>query len=176
MVTPGHKLDLSFRVKAVRDGALQEVMFSELLARRTIVSVYMKNNTPTCDRQTASLARHADEFRRTGYDLIAISRNTAGAQLRYAAANRIPFTLVSDPEDKFACAADAMIQKSMYGRTFSGPARSAFVLDANGTVLAVVEQVHAPSELRKSKAGKGRTAKSGEMDHAAQLRAILANL
>ena len=57
MITPGQKMDVRFRVKVVADGAPKEVEFAELLTRRTIVSVYMKNNTPTCDRQTESL-RH----------------------------------------------------------------------------------------------------------------------
>jgi peroxiredoxin len=29
----------------------------------------------------------------------------------------------------------------MYGRTFTGPARAAFVLDRDGTVLAVLEKI-----------------------------------
>ncbi len=45
----------------------------------------------------------------------------------------------------------------MYGRTFTGPARAAFVLDLDGTVLAVVPKVD-PS------------------DHAAQLKAVIATL
>ena len=33
------------------------------------------------------------------------------------------------------------MQKSMYGRSFVGPARAAFVLDRDGTVLAVASPV-----------------------------------
>ena len=136
-------MDLTFRVKIMRDGAPKEVRFADLLTRRTIVSVYMKDNTPSCDRQNESLSKHAAEFARAGFDLIGISRSTCGSHARYAAAKGIPYLLVSDAEDRFARAADALVEKSMYGKAFIGPARSAFVLERDGTVLAVVPNVEA---------------------------------
>lgn len=154
MISPGARLALDFRVKIVRRSAIEEVHFGDLLTRRTLVSVYMKNKTPSCDRQTASLAAHAEEFERAGYTLIAISRDTAGSHRRRAAALGSEFTLVSDPDDQFARATDSLVEKSMYGRTFVGPQRAAYVLDRDGTVLAVAEKVDIA-------------------DHAAQLRALI---
>ena len=157
MIAPGQKLATDFRLKVVRGGAISEVTFADLLTRRTIVSVYMKNKTPSCDRQTASLAEHAAEFDRAGYNLVALSRDTPGSHVRYAAAHAIAFTLASDPDDRFARAAASLVEKSMYGRTFIGPQRAALVLERDGTVLAVVEKVD-------------------PADHAAQLRALLKTL
>lgn len=157
MISVGQKLDPGFRVKVVRNGRTEEMSFADLLDRRTIVSVYMKNKTPTCDRQTRALAEVSDELDRAGYNVVALSRDTAGSHARYAAANDLPFALVSDPQDAFARAADALVEKSMYGRTFIGPARSAYVLDPDGTVLAVIEKVEAGQ-------------------HAAQLRAAIKSL
>ncbi len=154
MITAGQKLSVDFRVKIVRGSAIEDVRFGDLLTRRTLVSVYMKNKTPSCDRQTASLAEHAAEFEAAGYNLVAISRDTCGSHVRYAAANGIGFTLVSDPDDRFAEAAGSLVEKSMYGRTFIGPQRAAFVLERDGTVLAVAEKVDTA-------------------DHAAQLRALI---
>ncbi|MBL9213246.1 MAG: redoxin domain-containing protein [Opitutaceae bacterium] len=141
MITPGQKPDLRFTLPIVRGGVAKEMAFGDLLKRRTIVSVYMKNNTPSCDRQNDSLAAHAATFDRAGYDLIAVSRDTGGSQAKYAAKKAITYTLVSDPDDRFAQATDSLVEKSMYGKTFVGPARAAYVLDRDGTVLAVVKKV-----------------------------------
>lgn len=157
MKRAGAKLDLDFRVKAVRGGVVQEPVFRELLGRRTIVSVHMKNNTPSCDRQTESLAAHAAEFDAAGYDLLVVSRDSAGSQARRAEKLGAAFAWVSDPEDRFAKAAGTLVKKQMYGREFTGPARAAFVLAEDGTVLAVVEKVDTA-------------------DHAAQLRAVIKSL
>jgi peroxiredoxin Q/BCP len=141
MISPGQKPALGFKLQSLRDGVVKEMAFADLLKRRTIVSVYMKNNTPSCDRQNESLAGHAAKFNRAGYDLIAVSRDTCGSHAKYAAKKGIGYTLVSDPEDAFARATDSLVEKSMYGKKFVGPARAAYVLEPDGTVLAVVEKV-----------------------------------
>ena len=123
MIKPGKKLDTRFQLKVFRDGTESVVTFAELLTRPTIVSVYMRNNTPGCDRQNDSLAAHAAEFDRAGYNLVALSRDTCGSHAKYAAKKKISYTLASDPDDLFAKAADAVVEKSMYGRTYTGPAR-----------------------------------------------------
>ena len=157
MITAGKKMDTRFQLKVFRKGATETVSFADLLTQRTIVSVYMRNNTPGCDRQNDSLAAHAAEFERAGYNLIAVSRDTCASHAKYAARKKISYTLASDPEDLFALAADAVVEKSMYGRKFTGPARAAYVLERDGTVLAVVEKVDTA-------------------DHAAQLHKVLAAL
>jgi peroxiredoxin Q/BCP len=157
MITRGKQLNTDFKVKVVRGGREEEVAFGSLLARRTIVSVYMRNNTSACDRQIASLAKSADEFARLGCNLIAVSRDTCASHVKYAQKMGVGFTLVSDPDDRFSKAADAIVEKSMYGKKYLGPARAAYVLDENGKVLALAEKVDTG-------------------DHAAQLRALLASL
>jgi peroxiredoxin Q/BCP len=157
MISPGKRLKTNFKLKIVQDGAEREVTFAELLSRRTIVSVYMKNNTGSCDKQNDSLVAHAGEFARAGYNLVAVSRDTVGSHLNYAGKKKISYVLASDPGDLFAKAADSVVEKSMYGKTYRGPARAAFVLDKDGTVLAVAEKVDTA-------------------DHAAQLRALIAGL
>lgn len=156
MISIGQKFDTGFSLKVVQAGVVREVMFRDLLATRpTIVSVYMKNNTGSCDKQNDSLAAHAVEFAKLGYNLVALSRDTCGSHLKYAAKKKISYTLASDPGDHFAKATDSIVEKSMYGKTYEGPARAAFVIATDGTVLAVIEKVDTK-------------------DHAAQLKAVLA--
>jgi peroxiredoxin Q/BCP len=134
-----------------------EVAFQDLLTRPTIVSVYMKNNTGSCDKQNDSLAARAAEFDQRGYNLVALSRDTCGSHQKYAAKKGIAYTLASDPDDLFAKAADAIVEKSMYGKTYEGPARAAFVFAKDGILLALAEKVDTK-------------------DHAAQLHALLDGL
>lgn len=157
MISPGKKLKTNFKLKVVADGATREVAFADLLTRRTIVSVYMKNNTGSCDKQNDGLVAHAAAFAKAGYNLVAISRDTCGSHVKYAAKKKITYTLASDPDDLFAKAADSIVEKSMYGKTYLGPARAAFVVEKDGTVLAVAEKVDTA-------------------DHAAQLKALIAGI
>ncbi len=146
MLAPGQKLNTDFTLKVVDAAGAREVKFAALLTRRAVVSVRMRNNTPTCDAQIDALTAVASELDQAGFNVIALSRDTCGSHQRFAAAKGIGFTLASDPEDRFGQAADAIVEKSMYGRTFHGPKRSVWVLDRDGTVLAVIDAV-APKKL-----------------------------
>jgi peroxiredoxin Q/BCP len=158
MIKVGAKADLSFRVRAWSlSGGGRDVRFADLLGRRTVVSVFMKGGTPGCDRQVDALREVGAELEKAGFGLIAVSRDGATAQARQGEKKRLPFTLVSDPDDLLAQATDSLVEKKMYGRTFTGPARAAYVFDAAGRVLAVVPKVDTA-------------------DHGAQLRAWIAEL
>ncbi len=157
MIQPGQKIDTRLRLSFVHGNERHDGTLADLLTRPAIGSVHMKNNTPSCDRQNDSLAAHAGEFDKLGYNLVALSRDTCGSHLKYAAKKGLSYVLVSDPDDAFAKAVDSIVKKSMYGRAFHGPARAAYVIDTDGTVLAVIEKVDTK-------------------DHSAQLKAVLAAL
>ncbi|WP_069131874.1 peroxiredoxin [Rhodohalobacter halophilus] len=142
MISTGKKIDTDFTLSVVQNGEEKEVKFAELLTRPTIVSVYMRNNTSGCDKQNRSLAEHADEFDKKGYNLIALSKDTCGSHKNYAEKLDINYILASDPEFKFAEATDSVVEKKMYGKTFNAPSRSAFVIGKDGTVLGIIEKVN----------------------------------
>ena len=157
MIQPGVRLPLDFSLKVLQANEEKEVKFCDILTRRTVVSVYMRNNTGGCDKQNDSLVGYADKHDRAGYNLVAVSRDSLASHRKYAAKKGITYALASDPADRFARATDSLVEKSMYGRKFIGPARAAYVLDRDGTVLAVIEKV-TPAE------------------HAAQIAAVIATL
>ncbi|PKD43184.1 peroxiredoxin [Rhodohalobacter barkolensis] len=142
MISKGEKIDTDFTLNVVENGKEKEVQFSNLLTRPTIVSVYMRNNTSGCDKQNRSLAEHADEFDKKGFNLVALSKDTCGSHKNYAEKLDINYTLASDPDFKFANATDSIVEKKMYGKTFDAPSRSAFIIDTDGTVLGVIEKIN----------------------------------
>ncbi len=151
MIQTGTRPDLAIPVKALVEGAAHETTLGELIAgARAVVSVYMRNNTSACDRQTASLAAHSEEFARRGWRVVAVSRDTCASHAKYAAKLGLTFTLVSDPEDKISRAFDAIVEKSMYGKKYLGPARAAYLISSDGTVLGVIPKVDAPNHARQA--------------------------
>ncbi len=144
MIPNGTKVDTGLRLKAFHNGNTTELALSELLTRRTIVSVYMRNNTGSCDKQNTSLAKAAKALDKAGYNLVAVSRDTCNSHQKYAEKMGISYTLVSDPEDVFSKAVDGVVEKSMYGKKYMGPARAAYVFEKDGTLLATIEKVDSP--------------------------------
>ena len=139
----GEKLDLNFEVFVPFEGKKAGARFGDLIEGPTIVSVYMRNNTSSCDKQMISLAQAAGAIRSKGFSIIGLSKDTVGSHLKYATKHNIDFTLVSDPEHRFAKATDSLVEKKMYGKAFWGPTRSAYAIDADGKLLGIVEKVDA---------------------------------
>ena len=157
MIETGTKIDTDFTLDIVKDGEEQSVTFGELLERPTVVSVYMRNNTSGCDKQNKSLAEHADWFDEHGYNLVAVSKDSCGSHKNYAEKLGINYVLASDPDYKFAKATDSIVEKQMFGNKYEAPSRSAYVIDTDGTVKAMIEKVNTK-------------------DHAAELKELIQNL
>ncbi len=155
MIKKGEKIDTSFTLEIADENGGKKVTFSDLLDQPVIVSVYMKNNTSGCDRQNKSLAEKAGEITQKGYKLVAISKDTCQSHKNYAEKLGIGYILASDPDHNFARATDSLVEKKMYGKIFSGPSRSAYFIDTDGTVKAVIEKIdtanHAEELLEKIK-------------------------
>jgi peroxiredoxin Q/BCP len=137
----GDKLNLDFEVAVPIEGKKTPARFGDFVVGPTIVSVYMRNNTSSCDKQMISLAEASESIRAKGFNIIGLSKDTVGSHLKYAAKHGIDFTLVSDPNHLFAKATDSLIEKKMYGKTFWGPSRSAYALGADGVLLGTLEKV-----------------------------------
>ena len=151
MIEAGTKMETNFMIKIVEGEEEKEHIFSEILTRRTIVSVYMKNNTSSCDKQNISLAEHASWFDDAGYNLMTISKDTCGSHKKYIAKHGISYVIASDPDYKFSAATDSIVEKKMYGKVYEGPSRSAFVIDTDGTILAVIEKIDTKAHAEELK-------------------------
>ncbi|HBD42411.1 MAG TPA: peroxiredoxin [Bacteroidetes bacterium] len=141
MVSKGDKITFDFQLNVVQDGIEKEVRFDDLLTQPTVVTVYMKNNTRSCDLQNVSLVPVAEELAKKGIQIVSLSKDGCKSHINYAAKHGIPYILASDPDHYFAQATDSMVEKKMYGKVFHGPSRSAFFIDTDGTVLGVIEKV-----------------------------------
>ena len=143
MLSLGKKPKLTFKVDALVDGKPVNEPFAALFDGPTIVSVYMRNNTSACDKQAAEMDKNEKAIVRQGFRLIAVSRDTCASHAKYAAKHGYKFTLVSDPEDLFSKALDAIVEKSMYGKKYLGPLRAAYLFDGDGKLVGVVPKVEA---------------------------------
>lgn len=141
MIKIGQKIDTSISLNIVENGLERSVTLAELLKKPLVLSVYMKNNTSSCDNQNRSLAEHSKAIKAKGYELVAVSKDTCGSHAKYAAKLGIDYLLASDPENQLSKLTDSIVEKSMYGKKYQGASRSAFVIGTDGVVKAIIEKV-----------------------------------
>jgi peroxiredoxin Q/BCP len=77
------------------------------------------------------------DFDQLGYAVVGISPDPIADLDAFKANNDLPFLFLSDERATYADRVGVWVEKSMYGRTFMGIARSTFVIGADGTVQGV---------------------------------------
>ncbi len=109
------------------------VSLSSLRGRKVLVFFYPKADTSGCTAQACGLRDVAADV--GDMAIVGISPDPPRAQARFDAKYGLGFPLLSDPDHAVASAYGAWGEKSMYGRTYEGIIRSAFLVDEHGTIV-----------------------------------------
>jgi thioredoxin-dependent peroxiredoxin len=105
---------------------------SDFRKRRALVYFYPKADTPGCTKQACGLNDILGDIGDTA--VLGISPDKPSKQLKFAEKYTLGFPLLSDPDHAVAEAFDVWKQKSMYGRSYMGIERSAFLVDEQGKI------------------------------------------
>lgn len=100
-----------------------------------VIFFYPKDNTPGCTTESQQFADLYDDFKKTGCDVIGISRDSMKSHENFKAKFSLPYALLSDSEEKVCEQFGVMKLKNMYGKQVRGIERSTFVLDAAGKIV-----------------------------------------
>jgi peroxiredoxin Q/BCP len=127
-LTPGDKAP-DFALPDQHD---EQVTLKSLRGRRALVYFYPKADTPGCTKQACGLNEVLGDIGDTA--VLGISPDKPSKQLKFAEKYSLGFPLLSDPDHSVAEAFEVWKEKSMYGRKYMGIERSAFLIDAKGTI------------------------------------------
>jgi peroxiredoxin Q/BCP len=109
-----------------------KVRLSQFRGRKVLVYFYPKADTPGCTTQACGLRDVVADVGDTA--ILGISPDKPAAQARFDAKYGLGFPLLSDPDHAVADAYGVWGEKKMYGRTYLGIIRSAFLVDEDGTI------------------------------------------
>jgi len=134
----------------------EKVRLSAYKGRKVLIFFYPKADTPGCTSQACGLRDVADDIGDTV--ILGISPDAPDKLARFDDKHGLGFTLLSDPEHKTAEAYGVWGEKSMYGRTYLGIIRSAFLVDEKGRISHAWPKISpkdTPKNLLKALAAAG---------------------
>jgi thioredoxin-dependent peroxiredoxin len=99
---------------------------------KVLLYFYPKADTPGCTTQACGLRDIAAQVGDTR--IVGISPDPPARLARFDTKHSLGFTLLSDPGHEVAEAYGAWGERSMYGRTYMGIIRSAFLVDEEGAI------------------------------------------
>lgn len=109
-----------------------KVKLSGFRGRKVLVYFYPKADTPGCTTQACGLRDVAGDIGDVA--IVGISPDPPRRQARFDQKYGLGFPLLSDEDHAVAEAYGAWGERSMYGRTYMGIIRSAFLLDEEGRI------------------------------------------
>ncbi|MBF0424138.1 MAG: peroxiredoxin [Magnetococcales bacterium] len=131
-----------------QDGRM--VALSSLLGPRgAVMYFYPKDNTPGCTQEAKDFQCLVDDFVRLGVTVTGISRDDPASHVKFRTAQGIGLTLLSDRDGRMCAAFGVWREKKNYGKTTMGIVRSTFILDHQGVVRQVYDNVRVDGHAEK---------------------------
>ena len=116
------------------------VTLSALRGKPVVLYFYPKDDTPGCTTQACGIRDAYGEFERAGAVVLGVSPDSEAKHVKFKDKYGLPFTLLADTEHAVSELYGVWGEKKYMGRTYMGVERSTFVIDADGTVVHVIEK------------------------------------
>lgn len=118
-----------------------EVSLSQFLGKKVVLYFYPKDNTPGCTRQACGFRDHYEGFKQKDVVVIGVSKDSAKTHANFAKKHDLPFILLADPNRDVLNMYGVVKPKKMYGKDVLGTIRTTYIIDENGVVVDVQENV-----------------------------------
>jgi thioredoxin-dependent peroxiredoxin len=101
---------------------------------KLVLYFYPKDMTSGCTTESQQFRDLHAAFRKAKVRVLGISRDSIASHDKFRTKEKLPFDLLSDPDEKLCKIFDVIREKSLYGRKYMGIERSTFLIDGNGVL------------------------------------------
>ena len=117
---------------------------------------YPKDNTPGCTIEACTLRDSWGEFAELNASVLGISADSVLSHQKFASKFALPFPILADEKKSMLQSYGVLAEKSIFGKTFLGIKRSSFLIDPEGKIAKIYQNVkpaqHAAQVLADIKA------------------------
>ena len=119
-----------------------EIHMESYIGKKILVLFfYPKDDTPGCTAQACNLNENLSFLQANGFVVIGVSADSNKAHEKFKLKYNLKFSLLSDPNHDLLNAYGVWVEKSMYGKSYMGIARTTFIIDEKGYIFNIIEKV-----------------------------------
>lgn len=118
-----------------------EFTLGALRGRKVILYFYPRNNTPGCTEEACDFRDLSPALPEKNSVVVGVSTDSVKSHQNFKSKHSLPFTLIADPDKEIVNSYGVWVEKKNYGRSYMGVARTTFVIDEEGVVERVFENV-----------------------------------
>ena len=118
---------------------------SDFRGQPVILYFYPADDTPGCTKEACNFRDDYSEYQKAGVTILGVSPDSVKSHIKFKTKYQLPFPLLADAEHKVCNAYGVWGPKKLMGREYEGVLRTTFLIDSNGKIARVFENVR-PAE------------------------------
>ncbi len=119
----------------------QKVRLRDFRGKRVVLYFYPRADTPGCTTEACGFRDDFSEYQRRGAVILGVSPDAARSQERFKAKFDLPFPLLADPDRAVCQAYGVWGKKKVMGKETMGVRRTTFLIDGEGRISRIFEDV-----------------------------------
>ena len=122
-----------------QDGKIHSL--KDLKGQKVVLYFYPQDDTETCTKEACNLRDNYAVLKKKGITVLGVSPDTEKSHKKFEKKYGLPFTLLSDPDNKIALDYGVWAEKTFMGRTYIGMHRTTFLINEKGKIDHIIEKV-----------------------------------
>lgn len=114
---------------------------SEFRGRPVVLYFYPKDDTPGCTTEACNFRDDYSQYANAGVTILGVSPDSSKSHAKFKAKYGLPFPLLADTEHMVCELYKVWDLKKKYGREYYGVFRTTFLIDEQGKIIHVFENV-----------------------------------
>ena len=124
------------------DATSDQIVSNETYKNKNVVIYfYPKDDTPGCTIETNDFNKLLPKFKKLNCDIFGISKDDLKSHHKFKKKFKIKFDLLSDVELNILKKYKVWAKKKFMGREFMGIVRTTFLIDPNGKIIKIWDNV-----------------------------------
>jgi len=119
------------------------------LGKYVVIYFYPKDDTPGCTIETNDFNKLLSKFKKLNCEIFGISKDNLKSHDKFREKFKVKFDLLSDEETKVLKKYKVWGKKKFMGREYMGINRSTFLIDPNGKIIKIWENVNVKDHAKE---------------------------
>ena len=119
------------------------------LGKYVVIYFYPKDDTPGCTIETNDFNKLLSKFKKLNCEIFGISKDNLKSHDKFREKFKVKFDLLSDEETKVLKKYKVWGKKKFMGREYMGISRSTFLIDKQGKIVKIWENVNVKDHAKE---------------------------
>ncbi|HWY97548.1 MAG TPA: thioredoxin-dependent thiol peroxidase [Bacteroidia bacterium] len=117
--------------------------------KKVVLYFYPKDDTPGCTAESCNLRDNYSSLKKKGYEVIGVSVDNEKSHKKFANKFSLPFNLLADTEKDMVENYGVWGEKMLFGRKYMGIIRTTFIIDENGKIEKIINDVETEDHTKQ---------------------------